>query len=188
MGSEQAERIVVDARLRERGYGSVEGKSLQELRAAAKAAGFTEKNYSSFIPPGAESLDQVRHRIQEFCKGQLVRQALPDQNVLLVTHGGVIREFMRFFRDLASCNLTGLHEPLRVTPNTGVNCFRVFYSPSAQSDGRLHQTMTKVECLTVHQTDHLQPSPSDHPPEPLSPDPASVSLAMSEVAPPLEAL
>lgn len=37
-------------------YGVVEGKGHSELRAMAKAAG---EEYTTFTPPGAETLDQV---------------------------------------------------------------------------------------------------------------------------------
>ena len=186
------QRMTIDMRLRERGYGVMEGKNLQDLRAAAKAAGFSDKNCSSYLPPGAESLEQVRSRIQDFCCNHLIPNAAPDQNVLLVTHGGVIREFMRFFRDQVKCQLTGLHEPLQVTPNTGVSCFRISYLCKALSDGKMRQTMTEAECLKVHEISHLEPvDGSAATAQPVIPSrdlPAAAALPLSEVAPPLEAL
>jgi broad specificity phosphatase PhoE len=186
--------IVIDCRLRERGYGVMEGKSLKELRAAAEAAGFNEKTYSKFLPPGAESLEQVRIRIQDFCCNHLIVNAIPSQKVLLVTHGGVIRDFMRFFRDQAKCQLTGLREPLQVTPNTGVSTFRVFYATNSRTGSK---TMTRAECLTVHDVSHLDDEAVD---ESANSNQSAISArdvhsattshvtSLSEVAPPLEAL
>lgn len=196
-GSDAGKEVVVDTRLRERGYGVVEGKSLPELRAAAKAAGFNEKNYSSFIPTGAESLDEVRSRIHDFCATRLVPQASPDQRVLVVTHGGVIREFMRFFRDQAKCQLPGLREPLRVTPNTGVSSFRIYYSTRSQSDASqpVQQVMSRAECLNVHDVSHLDTVPEywypaedpSHNSQPAE-RPVQPALSAGEVVAPLEAL
>jgi len=146
-------RIVVDDRLRERSYGCLEGKTLQDLRDAAKSAGFNDKNYSSFVPEGAESLAQVRLRIQDFCLNELPSACdASTSNVLLVTHGGVIREFMRFFQDSLKCPLAGLREPLRVTPNTGVNVFRLMYLTNPKTNVK---SLVRAECIRVHDVSHL---------------------------------
>ncbi|XP_039725017.1 fructose-2,6-bisphosphatase TIGAR isoform X1 [Pteropus medius] len=55
--------VEYDSRLRERKYGVVEGKGHSELRAMAKAAG---EEYTTFTPPGAETLDQVKMRVKDF--------------------------------------------------------------------------------------------------------------------------
>lgn len=51
--------IVIDDRLRERAFGNIEGKSLETFRQEAANAGYDHRNYSSFTPPGAETLAQV---------------------------------------------------------------------------------------------------------------------------------
>lgn len=212
-------KIRVDSRLRERSYGILEGKTLKDLREAARAAGFNEKNYSFLTPEGAESLEQVRQRIADFCN-QLISQVTscnthpginnnePSHNqqssnakessnntasndkmsskvtsttppamvkcngqgnnitangldncngkpvsVLVTTHGGVIREFMRYFRDQYKCSLVPLHEPLRVTPNTGVNIFKVYYEFCKRTQ---QHTITKVDLLVYHDITHLE--------------------------------
>ena len=149
VGPDLQDEIIVDERLRERGYGVKEGVPLHELRAAAKEAGFNEKNYSSYTPEGAESLIQVRDRIRLFCSEHLVNVIDNGYKVLLVTHGGVIREFFRFFRDSLRCHLPSESEPYRVTPNTGVSTFRISYRP-----GKL----VSAECIQIHDVSHLPKS------------------------------
>lgn len=63
----------------------------------------------------------------------------------MVTHGGVIREFTRYFRDRLRCVLPD-QEPMRVTPNTGVNVFKLVY---------VNQVLKIAECLKMHETSHL---------------------------------
>ena len=186
VGSDKKDEIIVDERLRERSYGIFEGKNLKDLREAAKKAGFNDKNYSSFLPEGAESLDEVRQRIQDFCHHQLLCSSQdtddsngsslpvkdncipqnvtevevsssPPKNILLVTHGGVIREFMRFFRDSLKCQLPeGVREPLIVTPNTGVNVFRINYRLNDAFSDQNTALLVLAECLRVHDTTHLK--------------------------------
>lgn len=208
VGPEKKKEIIIDERLRERGYGVFEGKKLHVLRDAAKMAGFNDKNYSSFLPDGAESLEEVRDRIQDFCHHQLLcknhedgggggksphpppyaspskgngvtatvttvveASSSPPKNILLVTHGGVIREFMRFFRDSLKCQLPdGMREPLRVTPNTGVNVFRIIYRLNSPRDAFLDDQsnptaiLLRAECLRVHEVNHLENQhQGDHP-------------------------
>lgn len=196
-------RIKVDSRLRERSYGILEGKTLKELREAAKAAGYNEKNYTSLTPPGGESLEQVRQRIADFCCNELIDQVISIKNqtvsidvmskndasssegcsdatsstvgeknnhqhdprsidnetldrpvsVLITTHGGVIREFKRYFRDQYKCLLSPLHEPLQVTPNTGVNIFKVYYEHSRKKQCN---SISQVNLLVYHDIIHLE--------------------------------
>lgn len=90
----------------------------------------------------------------------------PPKNILLVTHGGVIREFMRFFRDSLKCQLPeGVKEPLIVTPNTGINVFRIFYKLNSRQDAFGDQNtalLLNADCLRIHDTTHLKDeSPSE---------------------------
>lgn len=138
--------VVVDNRLRERGYGNLEGKSVDVLRDEAKKAGFDHRTYGAFTPKGAESLTEVKDRVQSFLN-HLTGVVRPGQHVLVVTHGGVIREFIRNFRDRLRCDLSE-KEPLKVTPNTGVNVFRICYNPSGK--------LLIADCLKMHDVTHLE--------------------------------
>ncbi|XP_030070679.1 LOW QUALITY PROTEIN: fructose-2,6-bisphosphatase TIGAR-like [Microcaecilia unicolor] len=55
--------IRLDTRLRERSYGTAEGKPLSDLRAMAKATG---EQCPSYTPPGGETIEQVRARAKGF--------------------------------------------------------------------------------------------------------------------------
>jgi len=137
--------LVVDDRLRERAYGNLEGKSVDVLKEEATKAGYDYRTYGAFTPLGAESLAEVKERVQSFLN-HLTGVVQPGQHVLVVTHGGVIREFIRNFRDKMRCDLTEM-EPLKVTPNTGVNVFRICYKPNGK--------LLVAECLKMHDVAHL---------------------------------
>ncbi|XP_050047662.1 fructose-2,6-bisphosphatase TIGAR-like isoform X1 [Dermacentor andersoni] len=66
--------IIEDQRLRERKFGTVEGQSFGYLKEASNKA---NQSVSSFTPPGAETLDQVRKRAVSFFEDlcQLLRGA-----------------------------------------------------------------------------------------------------------------
>lgn len=71
--------IVEDQRLRERKFGTVEGRSFGYLKEASNKA---NQSVSSYTPPGAETLDQVRKRAVAFFEDlcQLLRGAYPTED------------------------------------------------------------------------------------------------------------
>nr|XP_002127190.1 fructose-2,6-bisphosphatase TIGAR-like [Ciona intestinalis] len=110
--SDVKDLIKVDKKLRERKFGSMEGKPWHFLHKAAKAAGLDEID---FIPPGAESMHEVSVRGKEFfidlCK-TLCQDWKPNSgnmnvcpNVLVVSHGGYIRSTIRMFHTDFGCPL-----------------------------------------------------------------------------------
>ena len=105
--------------------GKNEGRSLEEFYERARKAGFAD-NLSKFTPEGAETQEHVYERVKAFFKNHLMHDVKPNHEVLIVSHGGVIREFHRFFQNELKLNLNGL-KPFIVTPNTGVNIFRFCY-------------------------------------------------------------
>jgi len=75
-----------DARLREINFGTLEGRAwatLDDVYTRALA------EFSGFNPPGGETLDQVRVRVEQFLA------QLPTGRQLLFSHGGVIRLLTR---------------------------------------------------------------------------------------------
>lgn len=74
--------IQTDDRLRERAFGVIEGKTLDEYRAEARRAGHNEWNYSSFTPQGAEHMVEVNNRVRKFCQ-YLITVAKPGHHVLV---------------------------------------------------------------------------------------------------------
>jgi len=82
-----------DMRLRERCYGSAEGKPTAELFEKAKQE---NKSVHDYTPHGGESGAQVTDRIQLFLEDLYkLRDGEKNENVLLVTHGGWIMYFMK---------------------------------------------------------------------------------------------
>ncbi|MEE6477296.1 hypothetical protein FKM82_011456 [Ascaphus truei] len=75
--------INYDSRLRERKYGTAEGRPLSDLKAMAKAAG---EQCPSYTPPGGETLEEVRARAKEFfeflCDLALEESRQKDQSAL----------------------------------------------------------------------------------------------------------
>lgn len=165
--------IICDTRLRERKYGIVEGKPLNELRAMAKAAG---EKCPFFTPPGAETVDEVQARAEDFLSHlcQLLmkiteKDSAPEQldkvaddlgdshtslknpscvdlngsdinddnsdtpvaNVLIVSHGGFIRQWVRHFVEDLKCLLPQSFDESKafsVCPNTAVSSFTLTFN------------------------------------------------------------
>ncbi|KAG0728295.1 Fructose-2,6-bisphosphatase TIGAR [Chionoecetes opilio] len=59
--------IIIDKRLRERNFGSVEGLGFEEVLKLAEANG---SSWPSYSPPGAETLGEVQARLVAFFKGE----------------------------------------------------------------------------------------------------------------------
>jgi broad specificity phosphatase PhoE len=154
--------VTLDERLRERGYGSHEGRPLTELVDAARQAGVSVKDYT---PSGGETQDSVDERLSFFlgdlcravCKmnlqhaiprkdGGLLEPTLPSPHwhVLLVSHGGALHALCEQLRQLHACELPHRHI---ATPNASISSF--FLTLQDQS---CHSART----LTAHNTKHLE--------------------------------
>jgi probable phosphoglycerate mutase len=77
---------VADPRLREISFGALEGTRWDTLEAVHKRA---LVEFTGFNPPGGETLDVVRERVEGFLA------ELPAGRQLLFTHGGIIRLLTR---------------------------------------------------------------------------------------------
>lgn len=94
------QEVCVDADLREIDFGCWEGKSSSEL--AHQEPELLEqwaKNPESFIFPGGEAIVSFRKRIHRFCKNvsDIVQESDKDKTLLVVSHGGVIRNMLCVF-------------------------------------------------------------------------------------------
>ncbi len=85
--------VQTDDRLREWDYGSFEGKSRHTKGFAETKAEFGVK-----MPDGGESVFQVVQRTYNLLDD--VRRLYPDENVLLVCHGGICRVIDTYFYDM----------------------------------------------------------------------------------------
>jgi broad specificity phosphatase PhoE len=138
-------QIITDLNLRERSFGPFEGKTLDQLKQFAAKEGFPSSKLSEFTPIGGESLPQVNQRVKNFLNDRLLKSVSIGSHVLVVSHGGVIREMMRYFRDELKCDFKD-KSPLTITPNTSVNQFKLFHN---------NIKLISVECLKLHDISHL---------------------------------
>ncbi len=138
-------QIITDLNLRERSFGPFEGKTLDQLKQLAAKEGFSSSKLSEFTPIGGESLPQVNQRVKHFLNNRLLKSVSIGSRVLVVSHGGVIREMMRYFRDDLKCDFKD-KSPLTITSNTSVNEFKLFHN---------NIKLISVECLKLHDISHL---------------------------------
>ena len=75
--------------LRERNFGIAEGRPLSELDSAASGIDGDRVVDAEARPPEGESLRELYERVGAFVSE--LEQRAPDGDVLVVTHGGVIR-------------------------------------------------------------------------------------------------
>jgi len=75
-----------DHRLREMGFGSLEGASYETLEERWQRA---LARFEGFAPPGGETFDELRERVLAFV------DSLPPGRHLVFTHGGVLRLLSR---------------------------------------------------------------------------------------------
>lgn len=146
------DRIQTDRRLRERGFGPIEGQSLDQLKALAAKHGFPPNKLSEFTPEGGESLEQVSQRVVDFFANHLIKLVSNGSRVLIVSHGGVIREMIKYFRDRLKCQFPKGSSPTVITPNTSLNEFKLIYGKKG---------LISAECLKLHDIQHLSKDMKD---------------------------
>jgi probable phosphoglycerate mutase len=99
--------------LRERNFGAAQGAPLSRLRPEWSGIDNGRVVDADACPPGGESVRELRDRVVEFF-GQLAGEER-DGDVLVVTHGGVIRVA------LAHCDgIPVAHMPWGQVPNAGL--------------------------------------------------------------------
>jgi probable phosphoglycerate mutase len=81
--------LMVEPALRERSFGSFEGKTFAEIEASLpEAARRWRQRDPDFIPEGGESLTQLQARVMGIVSSLASRH--PGQLIALVSHGGVM--------------------------------------------------------------------------------------------------
>jgi probable phosphoglycerate mutase len=107
----------VDAGLRERAFGVVEGRSWEEFRREQPDEARRIVEDPAHAVPGGESLAAFRHRVTETL-GRIAGEA-GAATIAVITHGGVLGVLYREAMGIP------LHAPRNyATPNAGVNRFR----------------------------------------------------------------
>lgn len=94
-------RVVPDARLLELNFGRWELKKWGEIPRAEFDA--WARDFQTLSPPGGESFAELQQRARLFIEELKVRH--PQQNVLAVAHGGLIRTMLAQTLDLSLENL-----------------------------------------------------------------------------------
>ncbi|MDR1163528.1 MAG: alpha-ribazole phosphatase family protein [Candidatus Accumulibacter sp.] len=95
-----APEITVDARLAEIDFGEWEGKAWDSID--RKQLDAWARDLLGFVPPGGESVAQLRARAVEFA------ETLREKDAVLVTHAGVLRALVGYWRGLAHDEWTRL--------------------------------------------------------------------------------
>lgn len=137
--------IIKNVLLRERSFGVLQGSPLEELRSEALKAGFNDNNFTQFRPEGGETMEEVQARIRKFCTDELFPNATDSESIMLVTHGGVVREFMKIFKQFG-CKIDG--KDLIITPNTALNRFEI----KLKTDNAPEEVLVKA----LHSIPHLE--------------------------------
>lgn len=86
-------RVVRERRLREKNYGAVTGKPIDEV---IKIPGF--KGDAHFVPDGGESFLDMQKRVISFIKELESRHN--DKTALIVTHSGCIKSIIGYFMNI----------------------------------------------------------------------------------------
>ena len=94
----------LDPALRERSFGDAEGHPLIELDTAASGIEGDRVVDAGARPPAGESLSELYERVQAFIT--TLEWRAPDGDVLVVTHGGVIRVAEAYCNGVAVDDMT----------------------------------------------------------------------------------
>lgn len=144
IGSSDADTIQTNNLLRERHWGNLQGQTTDFIRKKAADAGYDVSMLPQFRAEGGETLDDMNERVKNFCKNELFANAENNERIIVVTHGGVIREFMKIFRKFG-CPID--QKDLIITQNTSINEFDVHLTP----EKRIQQIIS----IQLHSLPHL---------------------------------
>jgi len=86
----KCENVETNAFLQERKFGILEGMTLKEINEKYSRENFPWRNNFKDAPPNGESIDSVINRVQLFVNF-LLSKSKEDSNILIVTHGGIVR-------------------------------------------------------------------------------------------------
>ena len=144
-------QIQLDRQLRERTFGCMEGKSVNEMINACKAAGVSMADY---VADGSETVKELKKRAKDFfvclchqISNDFLSEKIEnnDVNVLVVTHGGFIKALFSVLVEEYGCDSAkkGLNT---VVSNASQSCVEVALSLSNNSSCE-NPVTCKVNCL-----------------------------------------
>ena len=91
--------IHVDQRIKEVGFGTLEGADFTQIRGdkTSKFTAFFDKPEAYEAPEGGETLEGLCERAGDFIK-EIVAKHKPEDRILIVAHGAVNKAMMRYIR------------------------------------------------------------------------------------------
>lgn len=141
--------IYTDCRLRERLFGSIQGQSLSKLQQLAKKNGVSIVEYT---PPDGERPIDVLNRVIDFIQSRLIPEVINHESketeTLIVSHGGVIREMIKYFKSFGHHSFSSDNRSEFIPPNTSVSEFVVQYDPQLS-------IIKSVESVRIHDITHM---------------------------------
>ncbi|EKD95815.1 MAG: hypothetical protein ACD_24C00319G0003 [uncultured bacterium] len=104
--------ISMDNRIKERGYGELQGKSKLEIQ--LENPELLKKYRRSYLEKAerGESLEDVVKRVEDFCKEIVPLMKLHKLNVAVSCHGNSIRGFRKYFENLTPEQVCEVETPL----------------------------------------------------------------------------
>ena len=145
--SVMAENIEKDKLLREKHFGVFEGQTSMEWRAEKGTIGV------DFTPENGESDETLQNRGKEFFQFVVKEVVLMNHpvemtpNVLIVTHGGFIRQLFSFLFDTMNCTLPP-NADFSSCANTCFSTFKIEISTESFA-------VKTMECLDLFNANHL---------------------------------
>ena len=141
--------------LRETSHGVFENRPSEDLKNAAKAAGFVEPDLKKFRPQNGENQDDVATRAQKFLTKILKEECEKQKaktDILVVSHGLLLRELLRILLEGENSEkekVEGWKARLLsgTGPNTGISQFNLDIDANCD--------MISSTCLSFLSDEHL---------------------------------
>lgn len=147
--------FVVDPRIKERNFGVCENEPVSEFQNKVEKAGFNQ--WIDYVPENAENQEDIYNRCKNFLMDLIYKQEkISPSSILIATHGGVIREFLKILIDEMGSEVPPGKEPKEndvgfdrfgAIKNTSWSRFEVSLSGN--------DTLKALKCVNLLSNDHL---------------------------------
>lgn len=98
----EQKELIIEKRINELNFGAFEGKSYEQLLDEfPEECEVWSSDWKNFAPPNGESYINMYNRVRDFIK-DLEKEE--ESNILIATHGGVMRTFFAYIMDEAIDN------------------------------------------------------------------------------------